>query len=160
MYIEQFVGKETIFSTGELVLAKEASPYWICDSTSSRSCLHVGVQEQAVDREHERDFFQQEIQKLEQQLKNPQKLQAGAELRNKEVTGARRPGITGDAYVVNTTLSSWLRAASRTIEPVELPAHKWHQEVGVSRRRERERDVCPCVVFFNSRNSGFYSRYC
>lgn len=50
-------------------------------------CLYFGVQEQAVDREHERDFFQQEIQKLEQQLKNPQKLQTGSEQRNQEVTG-------------------------------------------------------------------------
>ena len=40
-----------------------------------------------MDREHERDFFQQEIQKLEQQLKNPQKLQPGSEQRNREVTG-------------------------------------------------------------------------
>ena len=38
-----------------------------------------------MDREHERDFFQQEIQKLEQQLKNPQKLQIGSEQRNQEV---------------------------------------------------------------------------
>ncbi|XP_019957525.2 A-kinase anchor protein 9 isoform X4 [Paralichthys olivaceus] len=43
------------------------------------------LDEQAVDREHERDFFQQEIQKLEKQLKNPQKLQAGSEQRNREV---------------------------------------------------------------------------
>ncbi|XP_010789773.1 A-kinase anchor protein 9 isoform X3 [Notothenia coriiceps] len=43
------------------------------------------LDEQAVDREHERDFFQQEIHKLEQQLKNPQKLLAGSEQRNKEV---------------------------------------------------------------------------
>lgn len=42
-----------------------------------------------MDREHERDFFQQEIQKLEQQLKNPQKLQTGSEQRNQEVTGER-----------------------------------------------------------------------
>lgn len=40
-----------------------------------------------MDREHERDFFQQEIHKLEQQLKNPQKLQSGSEQRNQEVTG-------------------------------------------------------------------------
>lgn len=40
-----------------------------------------------MDREHERDFFQQEIHKLEEQLKNPQKLQAGSEQRNREVTG-------------------------------------------------------------------------
>lgn len=38
-----------------------------------------------MDREHERDFFQQEIQKLEQQLKNPQKHQTGSEQRNQEV---------------------------------------------------------------------------
>ncbi|GLD63765.1 A-kinase anchor protein 9-like protein, partial [Lates japonicus] len=43
------------------------------------------LDEQAVDREHERDFFQQEIQKLEQQLKNPQKPQPGSEQRNQEV---------------------------------------------------------------------------
>lgn len=49
--------------------------------------FYLGLQEQAVDREHERDFFQQEIQKLEQQLKNPQKLQTGSEQRNQEVTG-------------------------------------------------------------------------
>lgn len=40
-----------------------------------------------MDREHERDFFQQEIQKLEEQLKNPLKLQSGSEQRNQEVTG-------------------------------------------------------------------------
>ncbi|KAI3358086.1 hypothetical protein L3Q82_003096 [Scortum barcoo] len=46
---------------------------------------HLQCREQAVDREHERDFFQQEIQKLEQQLKNPQKLQTSSEQRNQEV---------------------------------------------------------------------------
>lgn len=52
------------------------------------SCFcHLVFQEQAVDREHERDFFQQEIQKLEKQLKNPQKVQTGSEQRNQEVTG-------------------------------------------------------------------------
>lgn len=38
-----------------------------------------------MDREHERDVFQQEIQKLEQQLRSPQKLQTGSEQRNREV---------------------------------------------------------------------------
>ena len=38
-----------------------------------------------MDREHERDFFQQEIQKLEQQLKSPQKHQISSEKRNREV---------------------------------------------------------------------------
>lgn len=42
-----------------------------------------------MDREHERDVFQQEIQKLEEQLRNPQKLQAGSEQRNKEVSAAK-----------------------------------------------------------------------
>lgn len=42
-----------------------------------------------MDREHERDVFQQEIQKLEQQLKSPQKLQLGSDQRNQEVTGGK-----------------------------------------------------------------------
>lgn len=68
----------------------EESPLLSQSSFPGTSChLYVSVsrlvQEQAVDREHERDFFQQEIQKLEQQLKNPQKLQAGSEQRNQEV---------------------------------------------------------------------------
>lgn len=48
--------------------------------------LYFGAQEQAVDREHERDVFQHEIQKLEDQLKNSQKPQTGSEQRNREVT--------------------------------------------------------------------------
>lgn len=52
-------------------------------------CFLLDVKEQAVDREHERDFFQQEIQKLEQQLKNQQKQQAGSEHRNQEVMGKK-----------------------------------------------------------------------
>ena len=42
-----------------------------------------------MDREHERDVFQQEIQKLEEQLRNPQKLQGASDPRGKEVTAAR-----------------------------------------------------------------------
>lgn len=53
-------------------------------------CFLLDVKEQAVDREHERDFFQQEIQKLEQQLKNQQKQQAGSEHRNQEVMGKKK----------------------------------------------------------------------
>lgn len=48
-------------------------------------CLCWPRQEQAADREHERDVFQQEIQNLEQQLKNPQKTQTGNERRDREV---------------------------------------------------------------------------
>ncbi|KAM6958852.1 A-kinase anchor protein 9 [Aplochiton taeniatus] len=43
------------------------------------------LDEQAVDREHERDVFQQEILKLEDQLKNPQKQQTGSEHRSSKV---------------------------------------------------------------------------
>uniref|UniRef100_A0ABM5GNQ0 A-kinase anchor protein 9 isoform X8 n=1 Tax=Pogona vitticeps TaxID=103695 RepID=A0ABM5GNQ0_9SAUR len=43
------------------------------------------LDEQAIDREHERDVFQQEIQKLEQQLKIPQRLQPVNEHQNREV---------------------------------------------------------------------------
>lgn len=43
------------------------------------------MQEQAVDREHERDVFQQEIQKLEQQLKMPQRHQPVNEHQSNEV---------------------------------------------------------------------------
>ncbi|XP_056375007.1 A-kinase anchor protein 9 isoform X2 [Hyla sarda] len=43
------------------------------------------LDEQAVDREHERDVFQQEIQKLEQQLKMPQRHQPVADHQNNEV---------------------------------------------------------------------------
>ncbi|KAJ8273386.1 hypothetical protein GJAV_G00101030 [Gymnothorax javanicus] len=43
------------------------------------------LDEQAIDREHERDVFQQEILKLEAQLKNPQKQQASSDPYNKEV---------------------------------------------------------------------------
>ena len=60
------------------------------NSRYSRSIKRIPLscdsQEQAVDREHERDVFQQEILKLEQQLKNPQKLLAGSEQRTREVT--------------------------------------------------------------------------
>lgn len=45
----------------------------------------VIFQEQAIDREHERDVFQQEIQKLEQQLKIPQRFQPISEHQNREV---------------------------------------------------------------------------
>lgn len=47
--------------------------------------LRFTHQEQAADREHERDVFQQEIQNLEQQLKNPQKTQTGSERSEREV---------------------------------------------------------------------------
>ncbi|XP_064362124.1 A-kinase anchor protein 9 isoform X2 [Dromaius novaehollandiae] len=43
------------------------------------------LDEQAVDREHERDVFQQEIQKLEQQLKIPQRCQPVSEHQTREV---------------------------------------------------------------------------
>ncbi|XP_075127862.1 A-kinase anchor protein 9 [Leptodactylus fuscus] len=43
------------------------------------------LDEQAVDREHERDVFQQEIQKLEQQLKMPQRHQPANDHQNNEV---------------------------------------------------------------------------
>ncbi|XP_069815551.1 A-kinase anchor protein 9 isoform X2 [Dendropsophus ebraccatus] len=43
------------------------------------------LDEQAVDREHERDVFQQEIQKLEQQLKMPQRHQPVTEDQSNEV---------------------------------------------------------------------------
>ncbi|KAM5158336.1 A-kinase anchor protein 9 [Mantella aurantiaca] len=43
------------------------------------------LDEQAVDREHERDVFQQEIQKLEQQLKMPQRHQPVNEQQSNEV---------------------------------------------------------------------------
>lgn len=47
--------------------------------------ITVTSQEQAIDREHERDVFQQEIQKLEQQLKIPQRFQPISEHQNREV---------------------------------------------------------------------------
>ncbi|XP_041264256.1 A-kinase anchor protein 9 isoform X5 [Onychostruthus taczanowskii] len=43
------------------------------------------LDEQAIDREHERDVFQQEIQKLEQQLKIPQRSQPVNEHQTREV---------------------------------------------------------------------------
>ncbi|XP_040208302.1 A-kinase anchor protein 9 isoform X3 [Rana temporaria] len=43
------------------------------------------LDEQAIDREHERDVFQQEIQKLEQQLKMPQRHQPVNEHQSNEV---------------------------------------------------------------------------
>ncbi|XP_073485742.1 A-kinase anchor protein 9 isoform X4 [Aquarana catesbeiana] len=43
------------------------------------------LDEQAVDREHERDVFQQEIQKLEQQLKTPQRHQPVNDHQSNEV---------------------------------------------------------------------------
>ncbi|XP_053215293.1 A-kinase anchor protein 9 isoform X6 [Podarcis raffonei] len=43
------------------------------------------LDEQAIDREHERDVFQQEIVKLEQQLKIPQRFQPVNEHQNREV---------------------------------------------------------------------------
>ncbi|NWW49990.1 AKAP9 protein, partial [Pedionomus torquatus] len=43
------------------------------------------LDEQAIDREHERDVFQQEIQKLEQQLKIPQRIQPVNEHQTREV---------------------------------------------------------------------------
>lgn len=42
-------------------------------------------QEQAIDREHERDVFQQEIQKLEHQLKAVPRLQPVSEHQTREV---------------------------------------------------------------------------
>ena len=42
-------------------------------------------QEQAIDREHERDVFQQEIQKLEQQLKVVPRFQPVNEHQTREV---------------------------------------------------------------------------
>uniref|UniRef100_UPI00398F60B0 A-kinase anchor protein 9 n=1 Tax=Pristiophorus japonicus TaxID=55135 RepID=UPI00398F60B0 len=41
--------------------------------------------EQAIDREQERDVFQQEIMKLEQQLKTPQRFQPNSDERNREM---------------------------------------------------------------------------
>lgn len=43
------------------------------------------LQEQAIDREHERDVFQQEIQKLEQQLKVVPRFQPISEHQTREV---------------------------------------------------------------------------
>ncbi|XP_053323649.1 A-kinase anchor protein 9 [Spea bombifrons] len=43
------------------------------------------LDEQAVDREHERDVFQQEIQKLEQQLKMPQRCQPLSDQQHNQV---------------------------------------------------------------------------
>lgn len=43
------------------------------------------LQEQAIDREHERDVFQQEIQKLEQQLKVIPRFQPINEHQTREV---------------------------------------------------------------------------
>ncbi|KAH0627467.1 hypothetical protein JD844_003197 [Phrynosoma platyrhinos] len=43
------------------------------------------LDEQAIDREHERDVFQQEIQKLEQQIKIPQRFQPVSDHQNREV---------------------------------------------------------------------------
>lgn len=45
----------------------------------------VKIQEQAIDREHERDVFQQEIQKLEQQLKVVPRFQPINEHQTREV---------------------------------------------------------------------------
>ncbi|KAK1788985.1 hypothetical protein P4O66_015880 [Electrophorus voltai] len=47
------------------------------------------LDEQAMDREHERDVFQQEIQKLEQQLKNFPKPQSSKEQRHRELEELR-----------------------------------------------------------------------
>lgn len=45
----------------------------------------IKIQEQAIDREHERDVFQQEIQKLEQQLKVVPRFQPISEHQTREV---------------------------------------------------------------------------
>lgn len=53
---------------------------------SGLTCFCPSVdQEQAADREHERDVFQQEIHNLEQQLKNPPKSGTGSDRRDREV---------------------------------------------------------------------------
>lgn len=46
----------------------------------------MGLQEQAIEREHERDDFQQEIQKLEEQLKLSAKSQMSGEPREYRVS--------------------------------------------------------------------------
>ena len=69
-----------------------------------------------MDREHERDFFQQEIQKLEEQMKNPHKLQTGSEQRNREVTGESSvlcgPGSNRDVHCCG--YDTKLRVAQKT----------------------------------------------
>jgi hypothetical protein len=45
----------------------------------------IKSQEQAIDREHERDVFQQEIQKLEHQLKAVPRIQPVSEHQAREV---------------------------------------------------------------------------
>lgn len=70
-----------------------------------------------MDREHERDFFQQEIQKLEQQLKSPQKLQGGSEQRNREVTRKEVLFCARDVLIsLNATLLWQQNKAWRYIE--------------------------------------------
>lgn len=62
---------------------------------SSLTCFCPSIdQEQAADREHERDVFQQEIHNLEQQLKNPPKTGSGSDRRDREV---RHPIIRPEA---------------------------------------------------------------
>lgn len=48
--------------------------------------LRLDLQEQAIEREHERDDFQQEIQKLEEQLKLSTKPQTSGEPRDYRVS--------------------------------------------------------------------------
>lgn len=83
-----------------------------------------------MDREHERDFFQQEIQKLEQQLKAQQKQQPGSEHRNQEVIGER--SVLCQRTVIEYLLHipvvwSWTLCSGSTT--IELP-WKWHRDTG------------------------------
>ncbi|KAK1880793.1 A-kinase anchor protein 9 [Dissostichus eleginoides] len=83
------------------------------------------LDEQAVDREHERDFFQQEIQKLEQHLKNPQKLQAGSEQRNKEVDG-----VTSKVDQLTSQLAVHLKEKADWCSELLLSSEQLNRDLG------------------------------
>ncbi|KTF80498.1 hypothetical protein cypCar_00043597, partial [Cyprinus carpio] len=73
-------------------------------------------QEQAADREHERDVFQQEIHNLEQQLKNPTKTQTGSDRRDREVEEVQHVSMASRADV---TLEAQLQTEREALDRKE-----------------------------------------
>ncbi|KTG33014.1 hypothetical protein cypCar_00043966, partial [Cyprinus carpio] len=85
--------------------------------------------EQAVDREHERDVFQQEIHNLEQQLKNPAKTQTGSDRRDREVR------------LVSLSPSDFRQAWCRRLSAALQEKADWCSELLLS-SEQLQRDVC------------------
>ncbi|KAI2653257.1 A-kinase anchor protein 9 [Labeo rohita] len=85
--------------------------------------------EQAADREHERDVFQQEIHNLEQQLKNPTKTQTGSDRRDREV------------QELNAALqekSDWCSELLLSSEQLQRDVHERDEEIETLGARVRE----------------------